>query len=204
MEIQLQRGGVKFTFQRGNYGRIVVTATDASGRMATGELANAGGKSPAIWPRLEFRFWGGNRWIAEFCDHRFWNLDDYETGEEAERRPLDSGTFDLTADERVALQAWCDSLSADAHSPVPAPPPAVAERLSIDIDSGLGIGRIGDGDHTSEALANLEAAAITRRQAARDPYARKPVLCDCGHYDAFPMSTGRGTACADCYDRMSN
>ena len=27
--------------------------------------------------------------------------------------------------------------------------------------------------------------------------------CDCGHYDEYPMSTSTGTACANCYDRLS-
>ena len=84
--------------------------------------------------------------------------------------------------------------------PEPQPEPAAYDFL----ESGLGIGRIGDADRAGEYLASLRAAEIEREQAARDPYARQPLLCSCGHYDPFPMSTARGSACADCYDRMSD
>lgn len=201
--MEIKRGEISFTFQRrGSF--LNVTATDDSGRVAYGALANDGRKiAPTVWPRLEFWFGSSDRWIAPFCDHRYWHLDDYETSEETERRPVDSGTFDLAPEETSMLQAWCNSqYVAVQHAESAA---VAASAPTMDIDSGLGIGRLSaDTDHASELIAQFEAAEITRRQAAQDPHARKPVLCSCGHYDAFPMSTGRGTACADCYDRMSD
>lgn len=49
----------------------------------------------------------------------------------------------------------------------------------------------------------------TRRSAKVAPHPAPksgPTLkrADCGHMTAFPMTTTRGTACDNCYDRMSN
>lgn len=41
---------------------------------------------------------------------------------------------------------------------------------------------------------------LERREANR---AASMVRCSCGHLSAHPMSTARGSACEDCYDRMS-
>lgn len=197
--MEIKRGAITFIFVRDK--RLInVTARHEDGQTAFGRLANSGEANPTIWHRIEFWLRGGSRWIEPFCDRRFWLMDDYETGADAEKRPFDEGWFDLTPDEVQALQAWCDS----QNIPAPAAPPVAVQSVVVDIDSGLGIGRIADADPASEALAALEAVEIMKRQAANDPHARTPRLCDCGHYDAFPMTTARGSACADCYDRWSD
>ena len=117
----------------------------------------------------------------------------------------------IAALESGAAIPWCDSPNYYYDHGTGyirrkrSPRPSVAvQSVVVDIDSGLGIGRIADADPASEALAALEAVEIMKRQAANDPHARTPRLCDCGHYDAFPMTTARGSACADCYDRWSD
>lgn len=70
-------------------------------------------------------------------------------------------------------------------------------------ESGFGIWRLSaDTDAASEALAEIEAREIARRQSAGQPQ-RPLVLCDCGHYSAFPMSASLGRTCPDCYDDWS-
>ena len=82
-----------------------------------------------------------------------------------------------------------------------------AEILAGDIEpdaefgeSGLGIGRIADVDPASETIAIIEAQAMTRGDKPA-----KMIRCDCGHSvpQAQVMSASLGTACPDCYDRMS-
>ena len=68
-------------------------------------------------------------------------------------------------------------------------------------DREYGAGRVpADVDGSDELVAQLEAEALQpiRRQAL--------VLCDCGHRvpKSWVMSTSLGTACPDCYDRMSD
>lgn len=36
------------------------------------------------------------------------------------------------------------------------------------------------------------------------PQPKAEIACSCGHTTAHPMMTSRGTACPDCYDRMSD
>ena len=47
-------------------------------------------------------------------------------------------------------------------------------------------------------LHALESARKEAKQAALGY-----VKCNCGHMSQHPMSTSSGTACDDCYDRMS-
>ena len=126
-------------------------------------------------------------------------------------KPLEEIERAVLWDVAIALGLDDDQAGQVAGDPQPQPQPPAAEPdpqpepAAYDFsESGFGIGHIGDADRAGEHLASLRAVEIERAQAARDPYARKPVLCSCGHYDAFPMSTARGTACADCYDRMSD
>ena len=56
---------------------------------------------------------------------------------------------------------------------------------------------------------DVQAELIRRYKALPRPEApqraRRPwVRCDCGHYSMYPMATARGTACEECYDRMSD
>jgi hypothetical protein len=79
----------------------------------------------------------------------------------------------------------------------PHPTPATSYDFS---ESGFGIGRLGaDTDAAREALAEIEAQEIMRRQAAGQPR-RQLVLCDCGHYSAWPMNASLGRVCRDCFD----
>ncbi len=78
----------------------------------------------------------------------------------------------------------------------------VAPERPAAVHQEFGIGRIGDADPAMEALAELEAIEITKRQNAGKPK-RAVKMCDCGHYSAWPMSTSSGSSCPDCYDRMS-
>ena len=68
-----------------------------------------------------------------------------------------------------------------------------------DFDKGFGIG--GLGRHVEPPVIPIEAQLS--RQAAREC---NYVLCDCGHRvpAAQVMSASLGTACPDCYDRMSD
>jgi len=68
--------------------------------------------------------------------------------------------------------------------------------------SGLGIGRIADVDPTTEILAELEAEKIMQERNKNNR--REPKLCDCGHWSTQSMSASLGSACPDCYDRMSD
>lgn len=47
-----------------------------------------------------------------------------------------------------------------------------------------------------------EYATLVAQQTPPRPRIQEK-LCDCGHYSAHPMTSSRGIACPDCYDRMS-
>lgn len=68
--------------------------------------------------------------------------------------------------------------------------------------SGFGIGELGGVPETTPA-AEAEAAAIERQQYTDTDTL---VRCSCGHtvHRSLVMSASRGTACPDCYDRMSD
>ena len=54
------------------------------------------------------------------------------------------------------------------------------------------------------AVVALQARYKALDQARRRPVKQLPwIMCSCGHESQHPMSTARGTACDDCYDRMS-
>ena len=53
-------------------------------------------------------------------------------------------------------------------------------------------------------LAEIEARKKAERKARLNKMSGNGTLCDCGHYDSFPMATASGTACPRCYDRMSD
>lgn len=68
---------------------------------------------------------------------------------------------------------------------------------------GWGIGELGRVPESSP-LDDLEAIRLTRRRAPDYPGGRKLA---CGHtvyYARDVMTTGRGTSCPGCYDRMSD
>lgn len=126
---------------------------------------------------------------------------DGEPLEEVEQAILWDVAVALGLDDAQAGQVAGDPQpQPPAAEPDPQPQPAAYDFS----ENGFGIGRISNADRAGEYLASLRAVEIEREQAARDPYARTPVLCSCGHYDPFPMSTARGSACANCYDRMSD
>lgn len=112
----------------------------------------------------------------------------------------------------VAIALGLDDVRAGQVAGDPQPQPAAVTTVEPEpqsqpaaydfSESGFGIGRLtADTDYAGEVLAQIEAAEIMRRQPGPR---HELVLCSCGHYDAFPMSTARGTACVDCYDRMSD
>ncbi len=117
-----------------------VIATGPNGEIAHGHLANSGGKV-IIYPRIEFAFFKASRWIEPFCDHRYWDLDDYETAEETAKRPLDNGTFDLTAEERAAIQTWYN----DTHAPIVTPRPT-SKLVAEPVEPIFAIGGLNRGD----------------------------------------------------------
>lgn len=51
-------------------------------------------------------------------------------------------------------------------------------------------------------LEKLEAEKKAQRRVRRQDSQAK--MCDCGHTSTFLMMTAHGTACPDCYDRMSD
>lgn len=53
-------------------------------------------------------------------------------------------------------------------------------------------------------LAKLRQNAIESEKTQPVVKEQKMVLCDCGHYTTSPMSASFGTACPDCYDKMSD
>lgn len=53
-------------------------------------------------------------------------------------------------------------------------------------------------------LAELETIKRTALRAQTTGKKAKVELADCGHYTAQTMSTSHGSACPDCYDRMSD
>lgn len=64
---------------------------------------------------------------------------------------------------------------------------------------GFGIGEAG-GVPASTIEDEIEAARLSGRRA------QKMVRCSCGHTvpESWVMSASRGTACPDCYDRLSD
>lgn len=72
-----------------------------------------------------------------------------------------------------------------------------AAEPEVEITSGLGIGGSGSDDyniHTETPSASYAPPKSSRRETR----------ADCGHLTAWPMSASLGTACPDCYDRMSD
>lgn len=148
------------------------------------------GDSRRVYPRIEFKFCNRAQWLHKFADRRSWAVDEYESPDETEKRPFDHCDFTLTSDETDFLTSW-RMLRQERSQP--------ATNTRPDHSQEFGIGRISDTDQPLDALAQIEAAEINRRNAPK----RKITLCDCGHHSALPMSTSSGTSCPDCYDRMS-
>jgi hypothetical protein len=145
-----------------------VRATGPNGETAVGRLANSGGRV-IIYPRIEFAFSSQRqRWIEPLCDHRYWHLDDYETGAEAERRPFDSGTFDLTPSECAALQVWYDA--AQAPAPAVVATPVVRPATPAFIEPLFAIGGLNRGDGAEMPMPDAKFGQVCRRcgQAASD------------------------------------
>jgi len=151
----LNRGGL--VLEIGENLRVVARRLE-DGATARGELENSGGQRPRIYPRLRFLFHMGQRWIEPHCDHRYWHLDDFETAEESEARPTDSGIFDLSPEEVTALQVWSDAIPrqsppATRRAPVAAP---------SSVEPIFAIGGLNSGDGAEVSTAWPKAGKICR------------------------------------------
>jgi len=56
----------------------------------------------------------------------------------------------------------------------------------------------------SDWYGMIRDGEIAAGRGARKTQPVDQIRCDCGHMSAHPMTTARGTACPNCYDRMSN
>lgn len=134
--VTIEQNGITFEIRES----LRVQATGPNGETANGSLANSGGRHVRIYPRIEFWF-GAERWIEKYCDHRYWNVDDYETDDAINRRPTDSGTFDLSEAQRSEIQAWYDSTRAPMPQPI-----SVAPAVQHNAEPIFAIGGINRGD----------------------------------------------------------
>ena len=185
----ITKNGVTFEISQAvdRYGTMNVTAR-MGGQSQWGTIP---GTSQRTYPRIEFLFCPKAQWLHKLADRRSWAVDEYDDGEEI-KRSTDHCEFSLTPQDVEFLNSWRlnQEQAAETTTATPVRPPFRQE---------FGIGRIGDADPAMEALAELGAVEINRRNSPKRPVK----LCDCGHYTAWPMSTSSGSSCPDCYDRMS-
>jgi hypothetical protein len=89
--------------------------------------------------------------------------------------------------------------NSNTYHPVSKPAPIASAESSCDFDGGFGIGGLG----RYEEIPVVPTIAQLDRQARREA---NYVRCDCGHRvpAAQVMNASLGTACPDCYDRMSD
>ena len=174
----MRRGEIEFEVER-TQRRLRVTARDSVGHVAFGELANSGGVSPRIYPRIDFYFINARqRWIESACDHRYWSLDDYETGEIT--RPFDHGQFDLTPTEVADLQTWCN-----AQQPVAPVSAAQSGSAAHTIEPIFAIGGLNRGDGAEPQMPWPKIGQVCR-------------ICGQAESDGAMFTTIGGTICDDC------
>lgn len=175
----IEKNGVTMEIkqQADKYGEMVVWAIRGEKRV----YGKIPGNTKTVYPRIEFRFCKGEQWLHQLADHRSWTLDDYETGDDAEKRPTDNCEFVLTADEVAFLNDW-------RVVPGHKPEPETKARKSMDISSGFGIGGYGSDDHNMR----LEQPGTSYDHSG----------CNWGHgtrYDEVCERCGRVThVCNDC------
>jgi hypothetical protein len=165
--------------------RVVARLGD---KIAYGEIP---GIPSRAYPRIEFHF-NHDQWLHELADKRGWILDDYETSDDAEKRPTDYCTFNLTDAEAEEITNF--------RNPAPGTEPIhSAEPMSetdFDIDSGLGIGGINN-DQSMPTIPSV--SALEKIQEMHDT----DIICKrCGasqKFDGVMFTTlGGSNICDDC------
>jgi hypothetical protein len=157
------------------------------GKTARGQIPGTINRS---YPRIEFYF-NHDQWLHELADKRSWILDDFETGDDAEKRPTDYCEFALTEAEIKMINAARGTV---VTTPVPAPANNKTNNTD-DTDSGLGIGGI----NNDQSLPTIPSEqAIERVQKLYDT----DIVCKhCGaskNFGGMFTTLAGGNICDDC------